>query len=247
MVTIKGRVATLLISDFVNYLCQSRTVLSHAEFGGFSDMEKLWRALILLEVNSSLNFCVLWLSCDFVLGDCACGAWLHCPSSPRKPEGSGFVPSLDSWDVLGELRLCAQMAPISWAKFLLKRDLVTWRGNTVIHTPDVRDIHRNPQAASFSHSPPHCGSALSCGTRKIQTLCFLQCLFHGDKLSSFAIESHFFPEILNSWPVYWCWPIYWSAGSRGCPCSDLIYVPPCSHAFRTLAVHTQVWMWPGFF
>lgn len=83
------------------------------------------------------------------------------------------------------------------------------------------DIHRNPQAASFSHSSPHCGSALSCGTRKIQTLCFLQCLFHGDKLSSFAIESHFFPQILNSWPVYWCWPIYWSAGSRGCPCSDL--------------------------
>lgn len=83
------------------------------------------------------------------------------------------------------------------------------------------DIHRNPQAASFSHSSPYCGSALSCGTRKIQTLCFLQCLFHGDKLSSFAIESHFFssnPEFLTCLLVLTyllvCWkqglPMQWS-------------------------------------
>lgn len=41
------------------------------------------------------------------------------PAVPENLKGVALFPSLDSWDVLGELRLCAQMAPISWAKFLL--------------------------------------------------------------------------------------------------------------------------------
>lgn len=39
----------------------------------------------------------------------------------------------------------------------------------------------------FSHSPPYCESGLSCRTRKIQPLCFLQCPSHSDKLPRFAM------------------------------------------------------------
>lgn len=151
-------------------------------------MENLWASLI-PEVNSRSHLCLLWLSCDFILGVFV--------------ELGIIVPTV-SGDLKAVLLFPLWTAGICWRSYISVPRWHLYPGQSFCFTWEKRFSHMKGQchhthfwcerhtqkpsnSSFFSHFSPHCESALAYGTRKIQTLCFLQCPFHGDKLSSFAI------------------------------------------------------------